>query len=498
MAGKLQEAGVEIISTGGTASYLQAKGIDVTPVSAITGFPEIMDGRVKTLHPKVHGGILGLRDRPAHQDEASEHGIAWIDWVIVNLYPFRSTVSKPGVTLEEAVEQIDIGGPSMVRSAAKNYRHVIILTDPRQYDPIFRLWSEGRLDESTRLQLALAAFRHTAHYDAVIAEYLARQTSIEGEFPEELTMTYVKQSELRYGENPHQRAALYVDPLPRGLGLVQAEQLQGKELSYNNLNDAQAAWDLLQEFERPTAVAVKHANPCGVANGNTLEEAYRLAYQADPVSIFGGIVAVNRELDGVTAALMSEIFLEVILAPDFSEEALRVLSGKKNLRLIRMGRQTVRTKPWQLKRLDDGLLLQTADQEDLDPQNWQTAGRHQTTAEDLEQLRFAWKVVKHVKSNAIVVANRFQTLGIGAGQMNRIDAARIALKQAEASSQGVRGAYLASDAFFPFGDVVKLAAEFGIRAIVQPGGSIRDQESIAAADEAGIAMMFTGQRHFRH
>lgn len=502
LAKRLVAAGVEIISTGGTADYLERCGVPVTSVADITGFPEIMDGRVKTLHPKIHGGILGRREVDEHRRDAARLGIDWIDWVVVNLYPFRETVSQSDVTPAEAIEQIDIGGPTLIRAAAKNYRDVIILTNPKQYEAVVNQWEAGELTEEERLKLAVAAFRHTAHYDAVIASYFAEQARLDEEFPAELTLAFTREVELRYGENPHQRAAMYREALPSGrTGLVGAEQLQGKQLSFNNLNDAQACWDIVQEFDEPAAVAVKHANPCGAAIGATLLEAYERAYEADPVSIFGGIVAVNRVLDAAVAEKMASIFLEVILAPDFTEDALRILSQKKNLRLLKMkrsGAPASAAKPWQLRRLDDGLLVQTPDDVADAVDEWKTAGKHAPTEEDRRQLAFAWKVVKHVKSNAIVVARDGRTLGIGAGQMNRIDAARIALQQAEKSAGGAQGAYLASDAFFPFGDVVQTAAEYGIRAIVQPGGSIRDEESIRAADEAGIPMLFTGRRHFLH
>ncbi len=498
--------GVEIVSTGGTSAVLREAGIPVTSIEGLTGFPEILDGRVKTLHPKVHGGILGRRDLPEHRRQMEEHGIVPIDLVAVNLYPFRATVSRPGVTLEEAIENIDIGGPSMVRSAAKNHRDVIVVVNPDRYGQILdELRARGDVDAATRLVLAVEAFRHTAFYDALISEYLGAQAG-SGllDFPRELTLAFEKVEALRYGENPHQRAAFYRDPLPAGPALAAAEQLQGKELSYNNLNDAHAAWALVWEFAEPAAVAVKHANPCGVAVAGTPAEAYRKAHDADPVSIFGGIVALNRPVDGEAARAMAEVFLEVVIAPDFTAEAREVLRAKKNLRLLKAA-PPEHAGAWRgaggpprlidLRRVDGGLLIQEADPPGADPGEWRCVSRVRPEPADLAELLFAWKVVKHVKSNAIVVARGGQTLGVGAGQMNRVDAARIALRQAGAAA---RGAYLASDAFFPFPDVVEAAAAAGIRAIVQPGGSIRDEESVRAADAHGLVMMFTGRRHFKH
>lgn len=510
LARGLHELGVEVISTGGTAKALGEAGVPVTPISDVTGFPEILDGRVKTLHPKVHGGLLGRRDLEEHRRQMAEHGIAPIDLVAVNLYPFRATVSRPGVTLEEAVENIDIGGPSMVRSAAKNHRDVIVLVNPERYPEVLQALRErGDLAPERRLALAVEAFRHTAFYDAVIAEYLG---GVAGRgwrsFPAELTLAFERAYPLRYGENPHQEAAFYRDPLGDGAVLAAAKQLQGKELSYNNLNDAQAAWALVKEFGDPAAVAVKHANPCGVATASSLAEAYRRAYAADPVSIFGGILAFNRTVDGETAMALADVFLEVIIAPGFSAEARDTLERKRNLRLLEVGGAPAGggagaagaspappARDFDLRRIEGGLLLQGADAPGAAPHEWKCVTRARPEGRDLEELAFAWKVVKHVKSNAIVVAKGMQTLGVGAGQMNRIDAARIALRHA---GERARGAHLASDAFFPFPDVVEEAAAAGIRAIVQPGGSVRDEESIRLADEKGLIMLFTGRRHFRH
>lgn len=509
----LHECGVEIVSTGGTAAVLAEAGIPVIPVDRITGFPEILDGRVKTLHPLIHGGILGRRDLPRHRRQMKEHGIEPIDLVVVNLYPFRATVSQPDVTLKEAVENIDIGGPAMVRSAAKNYRDVLVIVNPERYPEVLAALREGaEIDENRRLALAVEAFRHTAFYDSVISEYLGALVD-EGllAFPSELTLAFEKAATLRYGENPHQRAAFYRDPLPAGPALARAEQLQGKELSYNNLNDAQAAWALAAEFAEPAAVAVKHANPCGVAVAETPAKAYRQAYDADPVSIFGGIVALNRSVDAETARALTEVFLEVVIAPDFTPEALELLAAKKNLRLLRVafpeagvaGDSPAAAGPalacpprrLDLRRVDGGLLLQEADTAGASPSEWLCVTKARPTPDDLFELLFAWKVVKHVKSNAIVVSKGGRTLGIGAGQTNRVDAVRIALNHA---GDAAKGAYLASDAFFPFADSIEAAAAAGIRAIVQPGGSVRDEESVRAADAHGMIMMFTGRRHFRH
>ncbi len=502
LARGLHELGVEVISTGGTAKALGEAGVPVTPISDVTGFPEILDGRVKTLHPKVHGGLLGRRDLEAHRRQMAEHGIAPIDLVAVNLYPFRATVGRPGVTLEEAVENIDIGGPSMVRSAAKNHRDVIVLVNPVRYPEVLRALRErGDLEPERRLALAVEAFRHTAFYDAVIAEYLGGVAGMGWRtFPAELTLAFERAYPLRYGENPHQEAAFYRDPLGNGSVLAAAKQLQGKELSYNNLNDAQAAWALVNEFSEPAAVAVKHANPCGVATASSLAEAYRRAYAADPVSIFGGILAFNRPVDGETAMALADVFLEVIIAPGFTPEARDTLERKRNLRLLEVGAPEdgaagVPPRDFDLRRIEGGLLLQGADAPGAETEAWKCVTRARPEGRDLEELAFAWKVVKHVKSNAIVVAKGMQTLGVGAGQMNRIDAARIALRHA---GERGRGAYLASDAFFPFPDVVEEAAAAGLRAIVQPGGSVRDEESVRLADEKGLIMLFTGKRHFRH
>lgn len=491
----LAEQDIELISTGGTARALKDAGLTVKEVAEITGFPEILDGRVKTLHPRIHSGILAVRDKEEHQRQLEEHHITPIDLVVVNLYPFAETIARPDVTFEEAIENIDIGGPSMVRAAAKNHAYVTIVVDPVDYEPVLaELKEKGQISSELRRRLAAKAFRHTAGYDALIAQYLSEQA---GErFPERLTLTFDKVQTLRYGENPHQEAAFYQEPLARQSGIAQAEQLHGKELSYNNINDADAALQLVREFEEPAVVAIKHTNPCGVGLGSTLAEAFQKAYEADPVSIFGGIIAVNRPVDQAVADRMAELFLEVIIAPDFTPEALARLTQKKNIRLLKLDVNGGEDQQVQLVRsVTGGLLVQEADFGQLNEEELKVVTQRAPSEAEWEQLFFAWKVVKHVKSNAIVLAKDGQTLGVGAGQMNRVGAARIAIEQA---GMKAKGAVLASDAFFPMKDTVEEAAKAGISAIIQPGGSIRDEESIQEADRHGIAMVFTGMRHFKH
>lgn len=487
--------GVEIVSTGGTMKALQDAGVPVVYISDVTGFPEMMDGRVKTLNPFIHGGILAVRDNPEHAAAMQEHGIRPIDLVVVNLYPFRQTVAKIGVTQEEAVENIDIGGPAMVRSAAKNFRYVTVVVNPSRYgDVLAELTAHGEVTEQTRLALVREAFTHTAQYDAAIARYFSAQTG-EGEYPSTLILPWEKLQDLRYGENPHQSAAFYRDAAAGG-GVAYARQLAGKELSFNNIADLESAYAIAAEFERPAATIIKHTNPCGTATADSISDAYRLAYAADPVSAFGGIVALNRVVDVSTAEQLKTIFLEAVIAPKFDEQALAILGEKKNVRLLEAALPVKgERKRYDIKTVSGGILVQSTDTEDVPVAQWKTVTKRSPTEAEIRELELAWKVVKHVKSNAIVVARDGRTVGVGAGQMNRVGAAEIALKQA---NEAARGAVLSSDAFFPFRDTVDAAARAGITAIIQPGGSVRDEESIAAADEHGIAMIFTGMRHFKH
>ena len=490
----LHELGVEIVSTGGTLKTIAAAGIPVIPVSEVTGFPEMMDGRVKTLHPKIHGGILAIRDNLEHVKAMKEHGITGIDLVAVNLYPFRETIACPDVTLAEAIENIDIGGPSMVRAAAKNYKYVTIVVDPKQYDEILERIKTDTLTEEFRLDLSRKAFLHTGLYDCAIADYLTRQvTGDEGQMPDVYCKAYTKLQDLRYGENPHQKAAFYRDPEAKG-GIAFARQLHGKALSYNNIVDMEAAWNLAHEWsDRPSCVIVKHTNPCGTALGDTPLEAFQRAFEADSKSAFGGIVAFNRELDGETAAAMKPIFFEVVMAPKISQEALDILGTKKNIRLMEV--PEVETEELQLRKVSGGLLVQTPDDSSETRADCKVVTDRAPTEEEWQAMEFAWKVVKHVKSNAIVLTGKDVTYGIGAGQMNRVGSADIAIAEA---GDKCKGAALASDAFFPFGDTVEAAGKAGITCVIQPGGSIRDQESIDMANKYGITMVFTGHRHFRH
>lgn len=491
----LHNLGVELISTGGTMKAIKEAGIPVTYVSEVTGFPEIMDGRVKTLNPYIHGGILAIRDNPAHQAAMTDHNITGIDLVAVNLYPFRQTVAKPDVTLEDAVENIDIGGPAMIRAAAKNFHYVTVVVNPERYESVIeQLSAGGEVDFNSRMALAQEAFSHTGAYDAYISRYLSGQLG-QGLFPETLHLVYEKAQGLRYGENPHQAAAFYREQYYAGPGVASAKQLNGKELSYNNIVDVEAAYALAAEFEQPAAAIIKHTNPCGTGIGATLAEAYDKAYQADPVSAFGGIIALNREVDKATAGEISKLFAEVVIAPAFSEEALAILTQKKNVRLLAAPLPQPDTTRLDVKSVAGGVLLQQADMTTAPRGEMKAVTKRQPTQAEWEQLLFGWKVVKHVKSNAIVIVNDNKTLGVGAGQMNRVGAAGIALAQA---GEHAKGAVLASDAFFPFADTVKAAAEAGITAVIQPGGSVNDEDSIKAADEYGIAMVFTGMRHFKH
>lgn len=489
-------AGLEIISTGGTKKALDEAGVPSLAIEEVTGFPEMMDGRVKTLHPKIHGGLLGRRDLDSHMAAMRSHGITEIDLVVVNLYPFKETIEKPDVTEAEAIENIDIGGPSMLRSGAKNFASVAVVVDPADYELVLTELQAGGTTLGTRKYLAAKVFRHTAAYDALIAGYLTAATG--DSQPEKMTLTYELKQSLRYGENSHQQAAFYQDALPVSYSIAQAKQLHGKELSYNNIKDADAALRIAREFEAPTVVALKHMNPCGIGTSDTIEAAYDFAYAADPVSIFGGILVANRTIDLATAEKMHQLFLEIIIAPDFTEEAFAVLSKKKNLRLMTLDfSQKDKSTNNETVSVLGGLLVQEQDVVKEDPTNWQVVTKRQPTEAELAAMAFAWKAVKHVKSNAIVLANEHQTVGIGAGQMNRVGSVKIAIDQAEAAEM-MDGAVLASDAFFPMADSVEYAAAHGIKAIVQPGGSIKDQLSIEAADAAGIAMVFTDLRHFRH
>ncbi|HYG58626.1 MAG TPA: bifunctional phosphoribosylaminoimidazolecarboxamide formyltransferase/IMP cyclohydrolase [Symbiobacteriaceae bacterium] len=513
-ARQLHSLGVEIISTGGTYRALQSAGIPVLEVAQVAGFPEILDGRVKTLQPQIHAGILAIRSNPEHMAQLKEHHVTPIDMVIVNLYPFRETVADPNVSLEDAVEKIDIGGPTMVRAAAKNWQDVSVLVNPARYPQVVKeLQETGDVTLTTKFELMVEAFAHTSAYDTAIAGWLASRGRIivaarqAGQappeasgpsiFPYTLSPNLTKLQDLRYGENPHQQAAFYGDNNSEGGTVIaRAKQLHGKELSFNNINDAHAALELVKEFDAPAAVAIKHANPCGVAVAETLAEAYRKAYEADTVSIFGGIIALNRPCDEETAREISKIFVEIVIAPSYTAEALKVLTKKKDLRILEVGELNRQPAPgFDVKRVGGGYLVQNWDAIAEDPAGWNTATEAQVTPALLSDLAFAWKVCKHVKSNAIVVAKNGQTLGVGAGQMNRIDAARHAIRQA---GEKAEGAVLASDAFFPFPDVVEAAGAARLAAIAQPGGSIRDQESIAKANELGLAMVFTGVRHFRH
>lgn len=485
---------VEIISTGGTKKVLDEAGIPTISIEEVTGFPEMMDGRVKTLHPLIHGGLLGRRDLDSHLDAMKEHNIQPIDFVCVNLYPFKETISRTDVTPEEAIEQIDIGGPSMLRSAAKNFASVTVVVDTADYTKVIEeLQTNGQTSLETRKALAAKVFRHTASYDALIADYL---TELSGEDAESVTVTYNKKQSLRYGENSHQSAVFYEDPMASGFSIAKATQLHGKELSYNNIKDADAAIRMAREFDEPVAVAVKHMNPCGIGIGETIEKAFNRAYEADSISIFGGIVVLNREVSLAVAEKLHQIFLEIVIAPSFSKEAFDLLSSKKNIRLLELDFSKAAEAGKEMVSVLGGLLIQDQDWiAESDKPEWKVVTETKPTDEQIKALALNWKVVKHVKSNAIVVGNTTQTLGIGAGQMNRIGAAKIAIEQAEDQAEG---AVLASDAFFPMDDSVEYAARHGIKAIIQPGGSIKDQASIDKANEYGIAMVFTATRHFRH
>ncbi|HHY25998.1 MAG TPA: bifunctional phosphoribosylaminoimidazolecarboxamide formyltransferase/IMP cyclohydrolase [Desulfitobacterium dehalogenans] len=495
----LVELGFELVSTGGTFKTLTEAGLPVRYVTEITEFPEILDGRVKTLHPKIHGGILA-RATEEHLQQLKDNDIGLIDLVVVNLYPFKETIAKPGVQFQEAIENIDIGGPSMVRAAAKNQERVGIVVNPQRYSEVLQALRElGEIPYAMRKRLAAEAFAHTAEYDQCIAAYLTAELAGESistsPFPNTITLSAQKAQDLRYGENPAQKAAFYRGVEAMGT-LAHGEQIQGKELSYNNWMDMDAAWSIVQDFNDPACAIIKHTNPCGTALGKTALEAYERALEADPVSAFGGIIAFNRAIDAECASALKAHFYEVIVAPEFSSEARAILQEKKNLRLVKVAQDANPTiGPWKVRSIQGGYLIQEEDEGTTPVSEWQVASKRQPTPEDLRELDFAWRVVKHVKSNAIVLAKNGQTLGVGAGQMNRVGSVKIALEQAGEKAQG---AYLASDAFFPFPDSLEEAAKAGVRAVVQPGGSVRDAEVIEAADRLNLIMVFTHRRHFKH
>ena len=507
----LAALGVQILSTGGTAKLLGQEGIPVTEVSAHTGFPEMLDGRVKTLHPKIHAALLARRDLPAHMQALERQGIGPIDLLAVNLYPFEATAARPGCTLEEAIENIDIGGPAMVRSAAKNWKDVAVLTDPAQYAAVLaELRRPGGLSEATRFALAVAAFNHVSNYDAAISDYLSSlgPDGKRSEFPAQSNGRFVKLQDLRYGENPHQKAAYYRDLHPAPGSLVTAQQLQGKELSYNNIADADAAWECVKRFDGPACVIVKHANPCGAALGKDAAQSYARAFRTDPASAFGGIIAFNVKVDAKAAKRVSAQFVEVLLAPAYDSEALSILGAKANVRVLQIPVDGVRRDgktAWErglnlhdAKRVGSGLLLQSADNRELGRGELKVVTKKKPSAAQLDDLMFAWQVAKFVKSNAIVFCRGGATLAVGAGQMSRVDSARIAALKAKAAGLALKGSVVASDAFFPFRDGLDVVARAGAVAVIQPGGSVRDEEVIAAANERKLAMVFTGIRHFRH
>jgi phosphoribosylaminoimidazolecarboxamide formyltransferase/IMP cyclohydrolase len=513
LARELAALGVRLLSTGGTAKLLADAGLAVTEVAAHTGFPEMLDGRVKTLHPTIHGGLLARRDRPEHMAALAAQGIATIDLLAVNLYPFEATVAKPGCTLDDAIENIDIGGPAMVRSAAKNWKDVAVLTDASQYAQVLaELRAGGAVTPATRFALAVAAFNRIANYDAAISDYLSalQPDGSRAEYGAQSNGRFVKLQDLRYGENPHQSAAFYRDLHPAPGSLVSATQLQGKELSYNNIADADAAWECVKSFApgTPCCVIVKHANPCGVALGGSPAEAYDKAFKTDPTSAFGGIIAFNTTVDGAAAARVAKQFVEVLIAPGFTDEARELFKSKANTRVLRIaldGVQRAGPTAWargrnlhDLKRVGSGLLIQSADNREIDRAELKFVTSTQPTPQQLDDLLFAWTVAKYVKSNAIVFCGAGMTLGVGAGQMSRVDSARIAGIKADNAGLSLRGSVVASDAFFPFRDGLDVVIDAGASCVIQPGGSVRDDEVIAAANERGIAMVLTGVRHFRH
>ncbi|MES2786448.1 MAG: bifunctional phosphoribosylaminoimidazolecarboxamide formyltransferase/IMP cyclohydrolase [Pseudomonadota bacterium] len=504
----LHALGIRLISTGGTAKLLADQGLPVTEVAQVTEFPEMLDGRVKTLHPKVHGALLARRDMPEHMAALRDHAIDVIDLLVVNLYPFEATVAKPGCTLEDAIENIDIGGPAMVRSAAKNWKDVGVVTDASQYPLVLgELQTAGKLSDKTRFSLAVAAFNRISNYDGAISDFLSsvQEGGDRALFPAQSNGRFVKLQDLRYGENPHQQAAFYRDLYPAPGSLVSARQLQGKELSYNNIADADAAWECVKSFDACACVIVKHANPCGVALGRTALAAYSKALQTDPTSAFGGIIAFNREVDEEAAQAVAKQFVEVLMAPSFTPEALAVFKAKVNVRILEISLPPGGTTDWDngrnaidVKRVGSGLLMQTADNRQMSVGELKVVTKKQPTPEQLEDLLFAWKVAKYVKSNAIVFCKDGMTMGVGAGQMSRLDSARIADIKAMHAGLSLAGTVAASDAFFPFRDGLDVIVDAGATCVIQPGGSMRDDQVIAAADERGVAMVFTGVRHFRH
>lgn len=500
-AAGLAALSVEILSTGGTASLLRERGLNVRDVSSLTGFPEMLGGRVKTLHPKVHAGILAVRSNPEHQEALRSQGIEPIDLVAVNLYPFEKTAQKPGITLEELIENIDIGGPSLIRSAAKNFEDVTVVTDRADYETVLEeLWKNGvTISHETRWRLARKAFATTAAYDAAISTTLQKwPESNRGTLPDYLHLNFRKLKGLRYGENPHQKAALYADCAVQGRGLAAAKQLQGKELSFNNLVDLEAGWRLVEEFPEPATAVIKHTNPCGIAAAATLADSSRGALQVDPVSAFGSVIAFNRPVDAATAEEIAQIFVEAVIAPGYDSQAIDRLASKKNLRLMDLSVASGDECSLQLKSIGGGLLVQTPDLLSASPEQWKCVTKRQPSEKEKRALVFAWRVVKHVKSNAVVFAREGVAVGIGAGQMSRVDAVKVAVAKARELGHQLEGTVVASDAFFPFPDGVEAAAGAGASAIVQPGGSVRDAEVIAAADRLGLAMLFTGVRHFLH
>lgn len=499
-AKELEKCGVEIISTGGTYKKLKEEGVKAIEISELTGFPECLDGRVKTLHPSVHAGILAMRSNESHMKQLKDLGIDTIDFVVVNLYPFKQTILKEGVTREEAVENIDIGGPTMLRSAAKNYQDVAVITDPSDYEKVLNeLKEDGQVSKDTKFYLMQKVFEHTSNYDTMICNYIKEQRNDES-FPNELTLTYEKVQEMRYGENPHQKGALYKEVGKCEGSLTVAEQLNGKELSFNNINDTNGALELLKEFDEPTVVACKHGNPCGVGSAENIYAAWTKAFNADKTSIFGGIVVANREITVDVAKEMKEIFLEVIVAPSYEKEALELLQTKKNLRVLLLPNIEKKQKEnaYDIKKINGGIIVQTIDSKLLD--GYEVVTTRKPTDKELEDMMFTWKIVKYVKSNGIALGKDKQSIGIGPGQVNRIWATKQSVEHAEELiEEGItKGAVLASDAFFPFADCVEEAHKAGITAIIQPGGSIRDQESIDKCNEYGISMIFTGMRHFKH